>query len=222
MISTRNLSLLPGVARLRAAFQSMAMLDTIIMPEWQFRYYSFVAEWGPDKRMALGSMRNGSGDDLDAIFGNAGCLIRGFSHEYEMSPYASDPPKVFPGVLEDVPGAFADCLNALHADWWNDITFCIWRRHEDPVWQHGRISFPTGSDPDGSEFMLWAYDGRPETYHAWAEEYYQPRRFNLDAVRQIFEHQPLTNELVESLNPERSLDDLADEIREIGYGSARI
>jgi hypothetical protein len=221
MISTRDLSLMPDVARLRAAFQSMAMLDAIIMPEWQFRYYSFEANLSPDGRISIGSMRNGSGDDLHAIFGHSGCLIRGFAHEYEMSPYAEDPPKVFPGVLDEVPAEFADCLAALHADWWRDITFCIWRRHSDSKWNHGRIDFPDLPDPDGSAFLLSAYDGRPETYQAWAEEYYQPSKFSLAAVRWVFEHRPLTEEIVRQLNPERSLGELAEEIRQIGYGSGR-
>ena len=68
---------------MQAAFQSMALLDAIIMPEWQFRYYSFDADRSPDGGItfcvSIGSMRNGSGDDLHAIFGRAGCLIRGFS-----------------------------------------------------------------------------------------------------------------------------------------------
>jgi hypothetical protein len=219
MISTRDLSLLPDVARLRAAFQSMAMLDAIISPEWEFRYYSFGANISPDGSISRGEMRNGSGDDLDAIFGRAGCLIRGFAHEYEMSPHAQDPPKVFPGVLDDVPPEFADCLAALHSDWWHDITFCIWRGHSDPGWHHGRIDFPKRPDPDGSGFLLSAYDGRPETYRAWAEEYYHPSKFSLRAVRWVFEHRPLTEEIVRELNPELSLAELAEEIRQIGYGS---
>ena len=75
MISTRDLRLLPEVARLRAAFQSMAMLDAIIMPGWEFRYYSFETDVSPDGSISIGSMRNGSGDDLHAIFGPGGCLI---------------------------------------------------------------------------------------------------------------------------------------------------
>jgi hypothetical protein len=199
----------------------MAMLDAIIMPEWQFRYYSFEAGSSPDGSISIGSMRNGSGDNLHAIFGRTGCLIRGFAHEYEMSPYAEDPPRVFPGMLEDVPSEFADCLDAMHADWWRDITFCIWRGHEDTEWHHGQIDFPDLPDPDGSEFLLSVYDGRPETYHAWAEDYYHPRTFSLAAVRSVFDHAPLTEEVVQSLNPERMLSELDEEIRQIGYGSGR-
>jgi hypothetical protein len=217
MISTRDLSLLPDVARLRSAFQSMAMLDAIIEPEWQFRYYSFEANLSPDGSISIGSMRNGSGDDLHAIFGPAGCLIRGFAHEYEMSPYTANPTRVFAGVVDDIPPEFADCRAAVHEDWWHDITFCVWRRHAGEKWNHGRIAFPDLPDPDGSGFLLSAYDGRPETYHEWAEQYYQPRRFSLAAVRSVFAHSPLTEDVVRGLNLERSLAELGEEIGQIGY-----
>lgn len=191
------------------------------MPEWWLRYYTFEAALSPDGGISIGFMQNGSGDYLHAIFGRTGCVIRGFAHEYEMSPYAEDPPKVFPGVLDDLLPEFADCVAAMHPNWWRDITFCIWRRHSNKEWQRGRIDFPDLPDPDGSEFLLSAYDGRPETYHAWAEDYYHPSKFSLPAVRWIFEHRPLTNEIVRELNPERSLGELAEELHRIGYGSVR-
>ena len=40
-ISTRDLKLLPDIDVLRRAIQSIAMLDAILSPEWEFRYYSF-------------------------------------------------------------------------------------------------------------------------------------------------------------------------------------
>jgi hypothetical protein len=217
MISTRDLRLLPDVARFHAAYQSMAMLDAIIMPEWQFRYYSFSQACSPDGHISIGEMQNGSGDDLFAIFGTAGCLIRGFAHEYEMSPYSEDPPRVYPGIVDDLPPDFADCRTAIHPDFWEIITFCVWRRHSDSEWHHGRIDFPNIADPDGSEFLLSAFDAQPGTYRTWAERYYQPSKFSLETVASVFSHQPLTEEIVRALNPERSLADLTEEIRQIGY-----
>jgi hypothetical protein len=73
----------------------------------------------------------------------------------------------------------------MHADWWRDITFCVRRRHSATGWHRGRIGFPDHPDPDGSEFLLSAFDGRPETYHAGAEDYYEPRKFSLGADRRI-------------------------------------
>ena len=46
-----------------------------------------------------------------------------------------------------------------------------------------------------------------------------PSKFNLAAVHWVFEHRPLTDEIVRELNPQRSLAELAEEIRQIGYGS---
>ncbi len=41
MISTRDLTSLPNVDDLRQLLQSLAMLDAILSPDWDGRYYSF-------------------------------------------------------------------------------------------------------------------------------------------------------------------------------------
>ena len=43
--STRNRSALPEPGDLRRLSQSLAMLDAILCPEWQYRYHSFNASW---------------------------------------------------------------------------------------------------------------------------------------------------------------------------------
>src|SRR6187401_2388373 len=147
MISTRELSLLPDVDGLRRTLQSMAMLDAILCPEWQYRDYSFNAAWSPGEQM--GSMRNGSGDDFFAHFGAAGCWLKGFAHEYPMTSYRENPPRPWPGVLDAVPAEFGSSLREA-AFGLADVTFCIWRRYVDPGWQVGPIEFPPDHpDPDG-------------------------------------------------------------------------
>jgi hypothetical protein len=212
-ISTRNLNLLPDVDRLRSLLQSMAMLDAIFSPEWEFRYYSFNAHWGDGEQM--GSMRNGCGDDFFALFNVAGCFLKGFAHEAPMSPYARRPKEVWPGVLDSVPVEFAECLKE-PAFRMEDTTFCIWRRYSDESWQLGAVEFPADRDPDGSEFLLSPLDGRPESYQTWAESYYE-RPVSLETVQQVYAHEPLTEGLVRRLDPEASLQELAPDIREIGY-----
>lgn len=214
MISTRNLSLLPDVDRLRRILQSMAMLDAILSPEWPYRYYSFNAHWGAGELM--GSMRNGSGDHFFAHFGPAGCWLKGFAHEYPMTPYREVPPRVWPGVLDAVPTDFAGCLQE-PAFSVADATFCIWRRYDDPAWNLGPIVFPNHpQDPDGSEFLLSPLDGDPQTYRAFAAEYYE-RDVDLSAVEHIYQNRALTAEVVAQLNLEVSLAELAEDAREIGY-----
>jgi hypothetical protein len=45
MISTRDLSALPTIETLRRLSQSLAMLDAIIVRDWDYRYYSFNSKW---------------------------------------------------------------------------------------------------------------------------------------------------------------------------------
>ncbi len=141
MISTRDLSSLPDVPRLKALLQSMAMLDAILEPQWQYRYYSFNRHWSVGRQM--GSMRNGCGEEFFALFNSSGCWIKGFDHEAPMTPYLAKPIRVWPGVLDSVPAEFADCLRE-PAFSLEDTTFCIWRRHGEHGWQLGPVSFPAG------------------------------------------------------------------------------
>ncbi|MCC7422988.1 MAG: hypothetical protein IT428_22155 [Planctomycetaceae bacterium] len=215
MISTRDLSRLPDVDELRRTLQSMAMLDAILCPEWEFRYYSFNAAWADGEQM--GSMRNGSGDDFFAHFSSAGCWLKGFTHESLMSPYQQSPPCPWPGVLDAVPNEFAACLRepAFRMD---DVTFCIWRRYGDPNWQVGPVQpLPDVPDPDGSEDLLSPLDGQAATYREWAEGYYE-REVELAAVEHVYRHLPLTPDLIDRLNPQLTMDALSADIDEIGYG----
>jgi hypothetical protein len=214
MISTRDLSLLPDVRGLRRILQLMAMLDAIVCPEWESRYYSFNSAWDANEQMA--SMRNGSVDSFFAHFSREGCLLNGFAHECATTPYRENPKRTWPGVLDGVPNEFAACLRepAFSVD---DATFCIWRRPNDRGWQTGTIEFPSGtSDPDGSERLLSILDGRPESYRAWAENYFD-REVPAEAVIHVYQHRPLSPEVVAILNPDSSLAELAAHLAEIGY-----
>jgi hypothetical protein len=224
MISTRDLSGLPDVDGLRRLLRSMAMLDAILMREWQDRYYSFNCKWSKGEQM--GSMRNGSGDHFFALFNKAGCWLKGFAHDEPMTPFRNDDQAVWPGVLDAVPDEFAGCLAEPAFD--IDITtFCIWRRYTDDAWQVGPIVFPEGIDPDGSYVLLSDLDGKPESYRDWAADYYDRPDLSLSAVRHVYEHRRLTNEVIAELNPQLAhdteveeitlLDVLEEDIEEIGY-----
>jgi hypothetical protein len=203
MISTGDLSRLPDPERLRRTLQSMAMLDAILCPDWQYRYYSFNSTWAPGEEM--GSMRDGSGDHFFAHFSHAGCWLKGFVHECPLCP----------GVLTAVPEEFAVCLNE-PAFCLQDVTFCIWKRHVDLTWQIGAGSSPVDLRDDGSERLLTPLDGQPETYQEWAVDYYE-RNVEITAVEHVYRLEPLTPEVVTRLNPELSVVELAAEIQEIGY-----
>lgn len=218
MISTRDLSKLPDIDGLRRLLQSLAMLDAILQPEWEYRWYSFNSKWSRRRRgEQMGSMRTGSGDEFSAHFTKAGCWFKGFDHEAPMSPYREQPPKLWPGVLDSVPKVFAQSISEPAFEATTATTFCIWRQFSDTEWQVGEIEFPKGhKDPDGSEWMLSALDGRPASYQEHAGQIGE-RELRLDAIRHVYEHKPLTPEIVEELNPAIVLSDLEDDIAEIGY-----
>jgi len=59
-------------------------------------------------------------------------------------------------------------------------------------------------------------DGMPETYRKFAVEYYE-RDIPLSAIELIYKHQPLTDEIIASLNPDVSFADLKADMENIGY-----
>ena len=215
-ISTRNLSALPDIDRLKALLQSLAVLDVIMSPEWEYRYYSFNSAWSRDGQ--VGSMRNGSGDGFFALFNQAGCFIKGFAHESPMTPYRTQPPKIWPGLLDGVPDEFSSAVTE-PAFSMNDITFCIWCRYSDLSWAYGPVSFPGGEDPDGSGFLLSTLDADPDSYRQFAEEYYETA-VPVEAVRHIYNHLPLTDKVVARLNTDVSVEDASEELGETGYPDA--
>ncbi len=198
--------------------QSLAVLDAILSPDWEDRYYSFDGHWSQNEQ--LGSMRNGSGDFLFELFNPYGCFLKGFAHESVMSPYRTEPPRLWPGLFDDVPLEFKPCLDE-PAFAIEDTTFCAWCQTTDSKWLRGSIDFPEGSDPDGSIELLKIFDHQPNTYQQWAQDYYECP-VDINAIRQIYQHLPLTPTLIQQLNPVLSIADLFEDLHEIGYPVAKV
>jgi hypothetical protein len=215
MISTRDLSQLPDIPRLKALMQSLAMLDAILMPEWEYRYFSFNSNWAAGEQM--GSLRSGSGDEWFCLFTAAGAILKGFDHESGMSPWTRDDQRVWKGVLDEVPEVFASFLTE-PAFSMADTTFCLWRTNQDAGWRTGNIAFPAdpSGDPDGSEGLLALLDKKPTTYRQWAESYYE-KPVNPGAVEAVYAHQPLSARLVKELNSEIDLEAIRADAAQIGY-----
>lgn len=205
-ISTRNLEALPDVAQFKRLLQSMAMLDAILMPERYYRYYSFNAHWAQGETM--GSMSNGSGDELFAVFNSDGAFLKGLDHESEA---AAIPSRHF---YRDLPPQL-ERYSREPAFMPDDVSFCVWRLIAEPKWSCSTLDL---SVADGSADILSMFDGIPETYRAWANEYYE-RDVPLEAIARVYQHRKLTDELVTGLNPEQSLELLTSDIVAIGYAA---
>jgi hypothetical protein len=212
----------PDIPVVRDLSRSLAMLDAILMPNWEYRCHSFDAHWGPGRERA--SMRAGTGDEYAIVFSPVGALIRVFDHESPMSPWTRKPSAPWPGVLDAVPAVFQARMQepAFVSEGTFQVTACLWRQTGDDRWHTGAIDHPAGcADPDGSEWLLeLLLDGSPEAYWRFAEHHDEPRPVDLAAVREVYALRPLTQELVTTLNRSLTLRHLARDIAEIGYPAA--
>jgi hypothetical protein len=211
--STRTLDDLPSIDDLIRLSKGLAMLDAILSPEWEYRYYSFNSKWLSGEMMA--SMRDGSGDGYFILFDKNGAAIKGFAHEAIMSPWNTESDEIWPGMYDSVPDQFSSFLNE-PAFSMADVTFCIWRRYLDAAWQCGVNEFPEGDDPDGSEEMLKILDGDPATYQEFARDYYEVE-IPLAAIEHVYANLPLNERVIRSLNAELSYTDVEPDINEIAY-----
>jgi len=213
MISTRSLHLLPDIDALRRTCQSIAALDAVLQPEWEFRYYTYQQSWGEGEQLA--SMRDGGGDEWFLLFWPGGSVLKGFVHDAAMAKPVNDGLPPWPGVVDSVPAAHATRLRnpAFALD---RATFCIWRDGSDDQWRRGPIQFPSGKDPDGSEHLLGVLDGDPVSYSRWAEQYYEIEIPFIE-VRRLYMHRPMTEEIAQALNPKTDWGSLIQDLDKIGY-----
>lgn len=195
--------LLPSIPQMHRITQSLAMLDAILCPEWEYRYYSFNSKWGPGEEMA--SMRNGSGDDWFLLLGSTGAALKGFSHEL------ADDPELAQNIQERVPADFGAFLDE-PAFSMECATFCYWRKVSDSSWN----KVDSTLTDDGSNDMLALLVSEPSAYKAWAEDYYEIP-VSLEAVAALFSHQPLNDSMIVALNPAADLSSVYSDATEIGY-----
>ncbi|MCU7820623.1 hypothetical protein KSNIM_02840 [Kitasatospora sp. DSM 101779] len=192
---------LPDITAVRDRCRAMAVLDAVLSPDWESRYHSFDAHWGEGEEMA--SMRDGSGSDWFMVFSPAGACARGFDRAVPHAPHLlAQIPEVFRFFVDEP--AFAAHDGSPIA------TVCLWRRAEDVAWQ------VTAAPSGGEDLFHLLADGTPEAYRAWAEEYFETE-VDLGAVRHVFGHRPLTRAVVAALNPEVDLEELGEDLAEIGY-----
>jgi len=202
---------LPEIPVLKKVTQSLATLDLIMEPEWEYRYFSYNSKWSDTEELA--SMRNGSGDEWFLLFhvdGWAG--LKGFSHE---SP-ASSVEGWSETLQAAVPSEF-ESFSQEPAFRWDSTTFCLWSLPGDLEWTWAEGHQTEGERAStGADTILHILVAGPSGYRAFALDYFE-QELEADAVRAIFEHQRLVPALVKRLNPRVMLADIMNEVLEIGY-----
>ena len=204
---------LPDIETLRNRCQALAILDTILSPEWESRYYSFDSAWGIGEQMA--SMRNGSGDEYSIVFSPAGGFIRGFDHESKMSPFANNG-ELRPGLLDGLPEVFTPQATERAFSFEGSLcaTCCLWRENSDTRWRTGPVDLG-GQYSDGAQLLQILCDETGAEYRAFAADYYEVD-LNQTAIAHVYAGLPLIEHIVGTLNPDVTLADIIDELTAIG------
>ncbi|RDI18065.1 hypothetical protein DEU38_121102 [Rhodococcus sp. AG1013] len=186
--------------------KALAIIDAILCPEWEYRYYSFNSEWGSGQSMA--SARDGQGAEYFALISDD---VIGFK-SYEPQSPAVPPPSA--GWAAHTPA------NTGLEDFWGEPAFSMDRISWLATCDAGSWQLLAGElrIPDLAEALT-----RDADEHAsWAATYYErtPSTEQVEAMRHLFDGEPLTGEIVAALNPSAGIVDLTDDITEIGWPTA--
>jgi hypothetical protein len=209
LVTTDTTSLvyrLPSVPDVERRCVALAMLDAILSPKWEYRYYSFNRYWDRARNQRMGSFRDGCGDEYFILFSSdTVASIKGFGHE------AFDGRSV-KGVLDGIPDAFVDFKNEPAFDMEN-ITFCLW--NVGGGWQRSGTLADGVIERDGSASMLGLLVGTPADYAEYARDNFEIAVL-CRVVARFFALDKLTAALAASLRHDVDLAQIED-IDEIGY-----
>ncbi|MDR2237862.1 MAG: hypothetical protein LBE92_17195 [Chryseobacterium sp.] len=206
MISAKNYSLLPDVKTLQMICKAISVLDAIICPEWEYRYYSYNSKWSDDEEFF--EMRNGSGDHMLMLFSQKCSVINGFIQDApqpDIQKVTADLPSVFEEFI------FGEPVHSI------GTTFCLWTT-EPKSWHTGE----SGITDDHLQEMLHIFDGNPQTYINWAtgyfEDSYKASGIPLETVTRIYNGEVLTKEMVLTIVGEpEDWDQLEEDLTEADY-----
>ncbi|MCF6348441.1 MAG: hypothetical protein L3J20_09105 [Flavobacteriaceae bacterium] len=209
LLNTNNI---PEIPILIKKLKALAMLDAILMPDWNYRYYSFDSTWDNNEMMA--SMRNGSGDHYFILFKEEGAIIKEFQKDSTINKNVENS-KIIANLTMNLPKEFQNFITepAFKMD---EITFLSWRLFKDSNWNVGNLSAFDKEDINSLVNRIDILVGDYNDYIDWAEEYYEVEIDKI-AVNRIFDGETLTDEMITRLNPEISKENLEEDILEIGY-----
>lgn len=204
---------LPPPSELIKRAQALAVLDLILSPEWEDRYYSFNSEWA--ERQVMASMRNGSGDEWCILFDEFGwAALRGLAHE---SPaWAEGGEELSQALQSACPPELSEFVQE-PAFRWDATAFCYFWQPETGAWIRANDLTPFAKLDAGEAELFVHLTGTAEDYQTYAREYFE-REIPIEMVRHIFEHKPIDVSVVAVLNPDTDFDEIEIELcHEIGY-----
>jgi hypothetical protein len=195
-MSVTVLDHLPDPSCLERAGRASAVLDAVLCPEWELRYYSYDPAWDVPKGQRLVSMRDGSGDGWFLLVTPTWAALKGLAHErLSHCRSAGD-------LLGDLP-------EPLRADFGEEPAFTMSHATYLGWWDASSRSWTvrSGGEHDGAGEHLEVVLGGAEKYQVWAQEYHETS-VDLGLVRKVFRGERLTRDEVSRLNPSADPDEV--------------
>ncbi|MCI5066211.1 hypothetical protein MRY87_10840 [bacterium] len=187
------------IEKIRRQLKRLAILDSILCPEWEYRYFSYNANWSETEEM--GSLRDGCGGEWFfwscKDLGAYKCL----SPEDGLLENISE-------VLTRIPDSYEPFKN--EPAFSIDSTSCIWYREGERWIKHG-------IDVKNLITLEQVMDWSLSDYQCWAEDYYE-EEYDTSSMQRIF-HKTFEDSDIMALNPEVDLDSLKTEWQEGGLRS---
>lgn len=181
---------------LKNKLKHLALLDAIIEPEWEYRYYSFNSKWADGEEMS--SLRDSCGGEWFILFFDDKIGFKCTSPEDGLAPnfveLKDSLPKEYSGFISEP--AFS-----------MDSGSCIWYLDENE-WVKLGININDLPDPDSIQNMT------ANGYCQFAEEIYE-QELDSDIIESIFNGN-FTLDMATKINPKVNLDNLKSELIEIG------
>jgi len=205
--------LLPAIPELVLRAKALAALDLILSPEWQYRYYSFNSVWSPTEQTA--SMKDGSGNEWWLVFHSDGwAALKGLAPDSEA--WSKNHNELSKALQSAIPADLADFANE-RAFRWDSTSFAYFRLPNEQSWQRANDLTPYSALDSGEANLFRHLSGTPADYAAFAQDYYE-KTVPVEIVGEIFKGAAITEEIVAALNPDITLQDIAEQLYdEIGY-----
>ncbi len=192
-----NINELPSIDKVKKTLQGLALMDAILMSEWEYRFFSYNSNWDGKGDEAMASMRDGEGNEYFLYFSHLGVAGKVLFKNKIQNPLS---------ILEKIPDIFEKFKNEVAFNLDNS-TFFFWRSYEDEKWDTSPNNlklYPL------LEFIKNSYEG----YQKWAESYYE-RDIDSKTLKEIFISLSINSKQLSILNSELNLKDLKEDIQEI-------
>lgn len=181
-----------------------AKIDTIMCANdiW-LKCYHYDKHWVPGGHFF--KIDDNGGDHYYILCTPKGCIVKGFDHECELSPYNFDEDETiihydfYHGAPQNLIALLED--PALEKDL---VTFCLWQSTGESKWHVALLDIPDDWN-DGIDTFSFYTHGINE-YKTWFEEDYYESELDAEVFDKIFNGQEITPEMIQTLNPQADVD----------------